>query len=230
MKALKLKTLISAAVLVSVTVLTACGRLGNNDAVSSQIVSATASPQASTAALVTEQTPQIEAPEATAPVTTAAPTISAKPEQPSQQTAQAEEEPRNLCTFSISCSTVLDNLSKLAREKRGLVPSDGRVMPPETVEIEEGETAFSLLQRMTRDRGIQLEYSKTPAYDSYYIEGIANLYEFDCGAVSGWMYRVNGVFPEYSASLYTLQDGDLVEWVYTCDLGRDVGGSGAEQR
>ena len=69
-----------------------------------------------------------------------------------------------------------------------------------------------------------MEFSETPLYGSTYIEGIGNLYEFDCGALSGWMYRVNGTFPNYGCSSYILSDGDVVEWVYTCDLGKDVGG------
>ena len=64
----------------------------------------------------------------------------------------------------------------------------------------------------------------TPIYNSAYIEGIANLYEFDCGELSGWMYKVNGWFPNYGCSRYRLTEGDVVEWVYTCDLGNDVGG------
>ena len=54
---------------------------------------------------------------------------------------------------------------------------------------------------------------------------IANLYEFDVGELSGWMYKVNGWFPNYGCSRYLLADGDNVEWVYTCDLGSDVGGN-----
>ena len=50
------------------------------------------------------------------------------------------------------------------------------------------------------------------------------MYEFDCGALSGWMYRVNGWYPNYGCSRYQLKDGDVVEWRYTCDLGNDVGG------
>ena len=37
------------------------------------------------------------------------------------------------------------------------------------------------------------------------------------------MYKVNGWFPNYGCSRYQLQDGDTVCWVYTCDLGSDVG-------
>ena len=49
------------------------------------------------------------------------------------------------------------------------------------------------------------------------------LYEFSCGALSGWMYRVDGEFPNYGCSKYELRDGQVIEWVYTCDLGHDVG-------
>ncbi len=44
------------------------------------------------------------------------------------------------------------------------------------------------------------------------------------GNLSGWMYSVNGWFPNYGCSRYALKDGDIVEWRYTCDLGYDVGG------
>ena len=61
-------------------------------------------------------------------------------------------------------------------------------------------------------------------YDSYYIEGINHLYEFDCGEQSGWMYKVNEWFPNYGCSSYELSDGDVIVWCYTCKgLGTDVG-------
>ena len=72
-----------------------------------------------------------------------------------------------------------------------------------------------------------MEASWTPIYNSAYIEGIHNLYEFDCGNLSGWMYRVNGWYPNYGCSRYQLENGDVVEWRFTCDLGKDIGGSNA---
>lgn len=70
---------------------------------------------------------------------------------------------------------------------------------------------------------IHMEFENTPMYNSNYIEGIGNLYEFDCGDLSGWTYSVNGWFPNYGCSRYKLKDGDKIQWRYTCDLGRDVG-------
>lgn len=138
----------------------------------------------------------------------------------SQQPEKSETE----CTISISCSAVLDNMDKLDEDKYELVPSDGWLLSETKAVFSDGETVFDLLQRVCRDNGIHLESSWTPLYDSAYIEGIGNLYEFDCGSLSGWMYSVNGEFPNYSCSQYILTDGDVVDFVYTCDLGKDVGG------
>ena len=128
------------------------------------------------------------------------------------------------CTFSIECSTILNNLDQLDPDKLEMVPSGGTILSTTTVTFYEGESVFDVLQRVCRDNGIHLESSWTPIYNSAYIEGIHNLYEFDCGSMSGWMYRVNGWYPNYGCSRYQLQQGDTVEWRYTCDLGNDVGG------
>ena len=126
------------------------------------------------------------------------------------------------CTVSISCTTVLDNWDKLAEAKRSIVPSNGIILGTVTVELQEGDTVFSVLQRVVSDYNIQMEYSVSPLYQTTYIEGLGNLYEKDCGARSGWMFAVNGVFPNYGASDCTVQDGDAIRWLYTCDLGSDL--------
>ena len=58
--------------------------------------------------------------------------------------------------------------------------------------------------------------------DSKYIRGISYLYEFDCGALSGWVYLVNGIKGDQSISDYKLKNNDYINIVYTCDLGDDV--------
>ena len=128
------------------------------------------------------------------------------------------------CTISIRCDTVLLNSDKLNAAKAPYVPEDGVVLAPVSVCFTPGETVFDVLRRVCEAGNIQLEYSWTPLYDSYYIEGISHLYEFDCGPESGWMYQVNGKFPNYGCSSYELQGGEEIAWCYTCaGLGTDVG-------
>lgn len=128
------------------------------------------------------------------------------------------------CTISISCTTILDNMDLCNPEKVELVPEDGWILKPTVVTFNEGESVFDVLRNICKEHKIHMEYMNTPIYNSAYIEGIHNLYEFDVGELSGWMYKVNDWFPNYGCSRYQLKDGDVIEWVYTCDLGYDVGG------
>jgi hypothetical protein len=126
-------------------------------------------------------------------------------------------------TLSVRCDTILGSMDRLDKDKWGLVPSDGVIFPEASVMAYEGESVFNLLRREMKRAGIHLEFMNTPIYNSAYIEGINNLYEFDVGELSGWMYKVNGWFPNYGSSRYQLKPGDAVEWAYSCDLGRDLG-------
>ena len=153
----------------------------------------------------------------------------AQPQEPVQpnEPAQPEEPAQPQATLSVRCDTVLDNMDSLNEAVAGLIPSDGVILAETTLALSGGESVFDLLSRAARDNKVHMEYSSTPIYQSAYIEGIGNLYELDCGPLSGWMYRVNGEFPNYGCSKYAVQDGDVIEWVYTCDLGEDVGGAGS---
>lgn len=174
--------------------------------------------EAPTTTAVTEAPTTVPATEAP---TTAAPTTAAPTEPPATEPPAPA---KSICTITIRCDTILENMDELDPAKVEFVPSDGVILYPVTVEFDEGETVFDVLQRVCNTAGIQLEFSWTPMYNSYYIEGINHLYEFDCGSESGWMYKVNGWFPNYGCSSYTLADGDTIEWLYTCHgLGTDVG-------
>lgn len=127
------------------------------------------------------------------------------------------------CTISISCATVLDNMDKLNKSKKEIIPDDGWILEPVTVTFNEGESVFDVLKQVCKDNKIQLEFALTPVYNSYYIEGINNLYEFDCGSISGWTYEVNDWFPNYGCSRYEVKNGDVIKWHFTCNNGADVG-------
>jgi len=126
-------------------------------------------------------------------------------------------------TLSVRVHTILYNMHLLDRDKHELVPADGWIFPPTEVTAYEGESVFNVLQREMRRNRIHMVSRWTPIFNSAYVEAINNLYEFDVGPLSGWMYRVNGWFPNFGASRYLLSDGDVIEWLFTVDLGRDLG-------
>ena len=127
------------------------------------------------------------------------------------------------CTLEIRCDTLLGNLDKLTEGKAALVPEDGILLPVTEVEFTGGNSVFDVFRQTLKNQKIHFEYVDASAYDSVYIEGIGNLYEFDCGPQSGWMYSVNGTYPGLGCSGYTLADGDVIVFSYTLDLGADLG-------
>ena len=127
------------------------------------------------------------------------------------------------CTLEIRCDTLLEHLDQLAPEKRTLVPEDGVLLAAVQLEFDGGDTVFDVFRKTLRAEKLHFEYVDASAYDSVYMEGIGNLYEYDCGPQSGWMYSVNGTYPGLGCSAYTLADGDAVVFHYTCDRGADLG-------
>lgn len=127
----------------------------------------------------------------------------------------------------IDASTILDNWESLDEElqSKKYVPEDGIILEETEYVLRPNDTVFDILQRAVRHEQIHMEYqgANENIYNSVYIQGINHLYEFSAGPLSGWMYSVNGAFPDTGVGKYQLKDGDVIELRYTCDLGRDVG-------
>ena len=222
--------------------LAACGNTGEQGAVVTPTVSPTVGveeslapsgqpsgePQASEAPAETQQPAQRQdrgesstaaATPAPTPKPTQKPAVKATPAPTPKPTPTPKV---NTCYLSIECKTILSRMEDLTPGKESLVPSDGVILSRKAISFEEGESVFDVLLRATQTYGIHMEYEYTPGFGSHYIEGINNLYEFDCGAGSGWMYYVNGTKPNYGVSKYTVKNGDVIEFKYTCDLGFDL--------
>ena len=130
----------------------------------------------------------------------------APPESSSQSDSTIE------VTMSVDCLTIMGLADDL--------PDDGYLIPTQTVTVSEGDTAYDLLERLARENGILLDIKGSD--EMIYVSGIAGIYEFDHGELSGWMYYVNGQAPSVNSSQYILKDGDVVEWRYTKEIGRDI--------
>ena len=129
-----------------------------------------------------------------------------------QPESLAEEEIIGSVKLTIRCDTVAG--------KADHIPENGEILGLTEVPLAQGDTAFDALTRAARAEGIRIEYSGTP--ELAYVQGISDLYEFDCGDLSGWVFHVNGASPSVGCGEYVLTDGDLVEWLYSLDLGKDV--------
>ncbi|HHX23720.1 MAG TPA: DUF4430 domain-containing protein [Thermoanaerobacterales bacterium] len=91
------------------------------------------------------------------------------------------------------------------------------ILPETEVKINKGDTVLSLTRRVLNSKEIDIKVR------GGYVSGIDNQNEFDKGPNSGWMFTVNGKFAGIGAGSVTVRSGDYIEWLYTTDLGEDIG-------
>ncbi|MBQ7547726.1 MAG: DUF4430 domain-containing protein [Clostridia bacterium] len=181
-----------------------------------------------TTAVRTTTAPAPTQPRTTAPTTK--PTTATTTVPASNSNIPSVQPVQKTCTVTIDCTELKEHPEKLKAGKAAFVPESGYIVRNVTVPLSGGESAFDVLRTVCRTHtctdncafcqkeGIQMESTYTPQFDSYYVEGIHQLYEKDCGGTSGWTYFVNGWFPNYSSSAYTVKPGDRIEWVYSIEM------------
>lgn len=131
-----------------------------------------------------------------------------------QDNAQSGKKPITV-SMEIRCDTVAG--------AEDYLPQDGVILARTSVSAYEGDSAFDVLCETARVYDIPLEYEGTAAGNEFaYIEGIAYLYEYDHGELSGWIFLVNGETLNVGCGAYLVADGDEIVWHYSKELGRDV--------
>lgn len=99
-------------------------------------------------------------------------------------------------------------------------PSDGVMMPLTAFAISENENVLELLYDAVKAYELQIEVDGVSggAVSTAYVRGIASLYEFDFGDLSGWTYTINGERPSLGCGACPVHDGDRIVWFYSVDL------------
>ena len=135
-------------------------------------------------------------------------------ESPAQYYTEQSRGGGGTVTMEIRCDVILG----LPGSER--FPADGVILPETAFAIDENENALTLLYDAVRANSLQIEVDGVSGdvVETAYVRGIASLYEFDFGDLSGWTYLVNGERPSVGCGAYTLHDGDKVVWAYTVSL------------
>jgi hypothetical protein len=119
-------------------------------------------------------------------------------------------------TISPSGATVPDGSAGARVCSIAIKTQDQVILDATDVTLEDDDTVLSVTLRVARENKIPMEYRGSG--NMAYVEGIDNVYEFDHGGESGWIYIVNGEKPLMSCGLYTLNAGDQVHWEYRLTL------------
>ena len=123
-------------------------------------------------------------------------------------------DPIGTVTITIRCDTIAGEAG---------APADPVILPVTEVQIEKGETTFAVLEQITKENRIPMDF--TGSGSSVYVKGIAGLYEFDYGNLSGWIYLINGEEMSIGCGAAEVSPGDRIEFLYTKMLGDDLRGT-----
>ena len=100
--------------------------------------------------------------------------------------------------------------------------TDAWILPTVVRDLPEGTTAFEVFKQVLAANGYTYD-----AKGSYVRAVIApdgtKVVELSKGQYSGWMYRVNGEFPDTYMGAYELEDGDVIEVFFTADYTKEPG-------
>ncbi|WP_413300527.1 DUF4430 domain-containing protein [Bacillus sp. 1P10SD] len=93
-------------------------------------------------------------------------------------------------------------------------PKDrGTIVSATKVSFKDGDTIYDIILATAKKHGIVIDSRGSGA--TAYIEGIDNIYEFDYGPKSGWVFEQNGVSLTKSIGVTKIKDGDRIECIYT---------------
>lgn len=84
----------------------------------------------------------------------------------------------------------------------------GNTMISGTLTVDKGTSVYTVLTQLASQNGLSVSGTKI------YVKGIGDLFEKQHGSLSGWMYSVNGVYPNKSCGYYCLDNNDSVVWRY----------------
>lgn len=114
------------------------------------------------------------------------------------------------------CSAALEHIDSIDERVNSadVIPENGIVIERCEVWLSEGDTAYDALTQAAREQRVRVDASET-LYGAY-VSAIGHISEFGFGEMSGWLYCVNGEYPEVSCGSYTLSQGDVVEFHYSC--------------
>lgn len=108
----------------------------------------------------------------------------------------------------------------------------GTIISKTNVPFKSEENIAQVTIRLLEHKGIGYTYTGSPT-SNFYLASIKNfevnntpydaMGEFDAGTGSGWMITLNDWFIDKSTAAFKVSNGDVIQWKYTCQVGKDIG-------
>ena len=95
---------------------------------------------------------------------------------------------------------------------KSIVPNDGVILAATDVEISDGDTVYTLLERVCKDKGIALDAAEEG--EGVFVNGIDGVVCFADGSSYVWDFTVNGESTGRDSANSPIKGGDVIVWRY----------------
>lgn len=124
------------------------------------------------------------------------------------------------CTIEIRCDNATARKDSITNQGiRDAIPDDGTILEVTTYTGNEGFTVYDVLAAVTAMHNPVIPIVAQKNSMGVYVASINNLAQMNVGPNSGWMYWVNGKAPDYTCGKYVVENGDVIKWIYVCQIG-----------
>ena len=124
------------------------------------------------------------------------------------------------CTIEIRCDNATARKDSITNQGiRDSIPDDGTILEVTTYTGNEGFTVYDVLAAVTAMHNPVIPIVAQKNSMGVYVASINNLAQMNVGPNSGWMYWVNGKAPDYTCGKYVVENGDVIKWIYVCQIG-----------
>lgn len=110
-------------------------------------------------------------------------------------------------SLRVDCTAAVEYGIRNEASFEKIIPQDGIMLECE-VEVQEGASMLDAVKAAFAEQ--KIVYVESGGY----ISSIGGLAQTACGAMSGWLTKLNGEFPSVSAAETAISDGDKIELIY----------------
>lgn len=95
---------------------------------------------------------------------------------------------------------------------KSIVPNDGVILPSTDIDVSDGDTVYTLLERVCKDKGITLDAAEEG--EGVFVNGIDGVVCFADGSSYVWDFTVNGESTGRDSANSPIKGGDVIIWRY----------------
>ena len=121
-----------------------------------------------------------------------------------------------LCLTLFFCGCAKENPSEISGEVTVVIETLDETVLNETISFSKDSSAYDVTVAAAEKNNIEIVFEG--AEKTAFLTKAHGLANGDMGAMSGWLYEINGEAAAVGCGQYAVQDNDVIRWYYVEDF------------